>query len=91
LKNSKSDGLFDKIAIYPNPASSEFKVRLQAPAKSEGSLQVFDLTGRLRRTGIIQRDSQWITIDAADLLPGIYFVSINDGERRYNEKIVVQH
>ena len=82
---------FYKIALYPNPANTELKVRLTAPAEHEGELSLMDLSGNVKLNGIIQKGTQWITPGTSDIFPGMYVIKINDGSKEYYRKVLVQH
>ena len=73
------------IDSWPNPASSAITFRLQAPANSELTLDVYDVTGRRlygwkgpsSRAG--ERSIEWNLQDfnGTDLQSGIYFVRMH--------------
>ena len=89
---NKSAGVcFFKIALYPNPANAEFKVRLKKPAEQEGQLSLMDFSGYAWKQGIIQKGTQWITIGTTDVFPGMYVVKIYDGSKEYYRKVLVKH
>jgi len=90
-KKSEADSTFAKIALYPNPTNTEFKVRLTAPAEHEGEFSLMDLSGNVKRSGVIPKGVLWITIGTSDIHPGIYVIKINDGSKETYKKVLVQH
>ncbi len=59
--------------------------------EQEGELSLMDLSGNVKRNGIIQKSTQWITLGTSDLFPGMYVIKINDGSKVYYRKVLVQH
>lgn len=80
-------GKTDAIAIYPNPTASTLTVDL---GTNKGTIQVFDLTGRLV-IATLNNNNSIQTIDFSNLQNGVYLLQINGEQWQKNEKIVVQH
>lgn len=58
------------LLLYPNPARQQLTIESSDPENS--SWQMFDLSGRMLRQGVLSAGKQTIAID--DLADGIYFV-----------------
>ncbi|MDX1651287.1 MAG: T9SS type A sorting domain-containing protein [Brumimicrobium sp.] len=72
------------FTIYPNPTSSQFRVRTSR--ELQGEIQVYDLNGRLIKTENIQQP-----VDVSNFEPGIYLVSVYaEGKLLKTKKLVVQ-
>lgn len=70
----------DQISLFPNPVSKDGFIRIQAqrPVQNE-SIRLFSFQGEELTTRIqYQRNSQIINIGKSNLIPGIYFLSINN-------------
>jgi len=73
------------ILIYPNPASTTLTINAEFRIKYV-ELKIFNAQGQLAlQSSIINQKS---TIDISALSPGIYIISIFDGERQVNGKFV---
>ena len=71
---------FEKgFAIYPNPATTEFRVNVNGDA----NVKIFDMTGRCVKDVNVVDDA---TVDIKDLNTGVYFVNVNGRV----EKLVVK-
>ncbi len=70
-----------QITIYPNPTTSVIQVTgLQEPSE----FQMFDLTGRIIKTGIIQNNR----IILSEFGDGLYYLSISSGDQKIIKKVV---
>jgi len=73
------------INMYPNPATTHFMIESHSAEKQ--LLNVFDVTGKLMHTQTIQNGMT--IIDANNLAPGIYNVSIWGNERVVNKRLLI--
>jgi hypothetical protein len=71
------------ISIYPNPANN--KITIETPT-AQGIYQLQDLTGKQLLSGIVTATK--FSLDISALSSGIYIISIFDGERQVNRKVV---
>lgn len=76
-----SENDFDKIIVYPNPASNKLYI---SGVKSSCNFEIFDLWGRVILHGEVINE-----IDIAGIEQGIYILRINDKNRTYDKKIWV--
>ncbi|WP_405383143.1 BspA family leucine-rich repeat surface protein [Maribacter sp. LLG6340-A2] len=68
----------NSLEIYPNPASTETMLSFKEPT-TVGTIQIFDVTGRLIRTvkgGLI--DQQGTPVNVLEIPTGTYFVKTTD-------------
>ena len=83
---------FDFTAIYPNPFNSTTTINFNVDLKSEISLQVFDLSGRIVGSlldGVIDQGSHSVEWSAADLATGLYLVNLQNGRQSVTRKIAL--
>jgi len=98
-----SDGLMDKnysclatsidhnlvevkeIKIYPNPASDFIKIKLPNDYKDNYTLQIINSVGQ-----IVYFTNKKTEINIQNLISGIYFVQVKNGQFNYTEKIIKQ-
>jgi hypothetical protein len=66
----------DQIAIYPNPASREFRVELPAFAQQELKLHLIDQVGHRQAAGVIRSGSKAAEVNVENLSEGIYILEI---------------
>ncbi|MDR1792791.1 MAG: leucine-rich repeat protein [Bacteroidales bacterium] len=64
----------DVLQIYPNPASSELKIK-NVQLKESENVEIVDILGRIQQTKIINQQSE-IILDISHLAKGIYFIKI---------------
>jgi hypothetical protein len=77
--------------VYPNPFRESVQVAWRSSVTGRVSVRVYDVLGR--EVVRLQNDMQIpgtrsVTIDGADLAPGVYFVEIRQGDARSVRKVV---
>lgn len=74
-----------QLNIYPNPATDILTIETQT---AKGIYQLFDITGKILLQGTVA--SPKFTLDISSLSSGVYFISVTDGQRQVNGKVVKQ-
>ncbi|MFT6411884.1 MAG: hypothetical protein ACJA15_002716, partial [Flavobacteriales bacterium] len=74
------------LGLYPNPATQETRVVLKRP--STGTLQVFDMRGRITYSKALNGEMSLI-IPVSNWQQGIYLVEWIDRNERHVRKLVV--
>lgn len=82
----KSESLDLKIFMYPNPATNFITIELTENVKT-ASVIISDVSGRKISEAQIS-NGYYSQVDVSALDKGIYFVEVNDGNRRSVEKLV---
>ena len=77
------------LAIFPNPATDQFSVRLPEPLAHDGALQIWDLAGRLIRNTPAAAGNDQLDADCSGLPAGTYLLELRAGERRYLGRLAV--
>lgn len=74
--------------VFPNPADTQTEVYLTAFANERGTLEVYDLSGRLILTNTVQLNEgeNYLNINCNDWMPNHYFVRIS-GEQ-FGEELI---
>lgn len=83
---------FDFMEIYPNPFNSSTSINFSVDIKSEISLKVFDLNGRLVGSiieGEIATGNHSVEWVANDLATGLYLVNLTNGKQSVTRKIAL--
>ncbi len=77
-----------KVSIYPNPAKTDFNIRVAADGKY--NITLFDMSGKLiANYGNISISGKTVNLPIKNLLPGKYFVNISqDGISTTKELLV---
>jgi hypothetical protein len=76
------------INIYPNPTTSTFTISLPNQSSLLNSqLKIYDVTGRVVHEQIITQKSEIIN---QHLAPGVYFVKVEEGEKNFTQKLIVE-
>jgi len=86
IKNS------DKVSIYPNPASSHISFRLPGNESitSRREFRIYDLFGRIVKSGIVSQDQERIFI--GDLVAGHYIIEFNSNkDKGYRGRFIRIH
>ena len=79
-------GSIGEVVLYPNPNQGQFTLRVQ-DAQWPVLYRVFDLQGRLLRTGRLMTETS--TIDLAHAEPGTYTIQFDLPNRTYSKGSVV--
>lgn len=82
-----------KVAIYPNPTSSQGKIEFVAKQSGKTTVELFNINGR--KVGVLfnekTKKGNLVSIDysAEQLRKGLYFAIIKNGSHQYKEKISI--
>jgi hypothetical protein len=77
-----------EVIIYPNPTHNTFTISFNEELRMQNAeLMIYDVTGRVVHQTTVNTKRQTLN---TNLLPGIYFVKVMDGERVFTEKVVVE-
>jgi hypothetical protein len=81
MGNSRPEAENSPVKVYPNPSNGTINIH----AVEGGTYQISDIAGRLVSSGKLDNHTQ---IDG--LKPGIYSLTIQSGDDRYTQKLVVE-
>lgn len=90
LVTSNSDVSEDKNVpiVFPNPFENEFQISMKNQGSFMSSYSVFDVTGKLIKSGEI--DTIFKNINIAGITSGIYILRVVSSENTYFFKIIKQ-
>ena len=77
------------VAVYPNPAVSNFNVALTETFGQNINIQVLSMSGQLIKT-VSTTNTGLINVDASSLSSGVYMVQISNGNQVVTRKINIQ-
>jgi hypothetical protein len=100
IRSDPSEGLEETMlqipnkcfSIYPNPVSTNATIRYILPNKTNLSLRVFDLTGRLVKTlysGEQIAGTHNMSLKSSELSKGIYFVTLQTNSVTKTQKLTI--
>ena len=81
MNNGNQEGENSPVKVYPNPSKGTVNIH----ATEGGTYQISDMSGRLVRAGKLDVLTQ---IDG--LNPGVYSLTIQSGDDRYTQKLMVE-
>lgn len=70
---------------YPNPCTDKLTIE----AQSVNNISVYNISGQLIKSVSTKPELTKIEIDVADLAKGVYFITIDKGDKTWSQKIVV--
>lgn len=73
----------DGINIYPNPTKTAFTVALDEPLLSQGTLQIYSLTGQLIFEEVFPAGQSKHLVQLPHQESGVYLVEVKAGEKVY--------
>ncbi|MDP3463335.1 MAG: T9SS type A sorting domain-containing protein [Bacteroidales bacterium] len=79
------------FAVYPNPANSMVTINLTDKLANNGSLKVFDQTGRLVFQQKTTPDQKQFQINLDQYSSGLYFIHHESGSHSGIQKLIIQH
>jgi hypothetical protein len=81
----------ETFEVYPNPADKEISVRIDLVGKSEYSIALFDINGRLVKQFSSGNSSLIKSFSVVDVTEGNYLVRVTSGETVLNKKVSIIH
>jgi len=79
-----------EIALFPNPATDHFAVRIREKVSSAVTLEIFDISGRKTRMFSLELSEKSLMVKGLDLEPGVYQVICEFGEVRKASKLLIR-
>jgi subtilisin family serine protease len=73
-----------ELKLYPNPAKDFVNIYIQGNVQSK--VRISSVTGKTIRLMTLDQESN--NIDVSDLPPGMYFISVEDGEEVVSKKLI---
>lgn len=78
----------EKLVAYPNPATNS--VAFTGDYQDQGTLRIYDLTGRFVREYKIDGSLTDVTINVEEVPRGMFVLEYTSGDKRYVQKISLQ-
>lgn len=90
LANESFTGL-DNFSIFPNPNSGNFNVKFNSNSSNQVEITVNDIRGRQVYNKTYNNNSLFNeNIQLNGVETGVYIVTVKDGDRKENKKIVIE-
>ena len=81
----------DNFRIYPNPTSGKIYIEIKSDGKEQYHIDIFDLTGRVLKTNLIEENGYFSKlIDISNLPKGSYFLILKSAKRYSVTRLVYQ-
>jgi hypothetical protein len=81
----------NKLNIYPNPVGDMLAIQCGSLHTTSIQIQVFDMQGKLIRSGQLNQGASSGFIDTRTLYNGEYILVLSDGTHRISKPFIVQH
>lgn len=76
-----------EIKVYPNPTTIEISIDLKTHSTEKHDINIYSVFGQKIKT--IREVNDIITVDISDLIDGIYFIVITNGQdKQWTKKII---
>lgn len=83
----------NSLWVFPNPAHGAVNFSLHTDITANVALQIFDYTGRMvlqEDKGILSKGAHTVSVNTAQLPPGLYFYRTRIGDEQLNGTLQVQ-
>jgi len=84
--SSVSESDFNRLNIYPNPASSTLNLDLEMNSGSVLGYTITDLNGKVLSNGTAAQAS----VDVSTWVSGVYFVNVETTKGSYAQKVLIK-
>ncbi|HRI26695.1 MAG TPA: T9SS type A sorting domain-containing protein [Chitinophagales bacterium] len=80
------------LQIYPNPGKGFFSLQVPQTPTTQMELSVFSIDGKLAHHQVINTPAgnMPVLLNLSDVSPGLYFVTLQNGNIRYTEKLIIR-
>jgi hypothetical protein len=86
--SSEELALSNETVVYPNPASTQVNIKLPDSLNGAVSnLKLLDIYGK--RLAVFTVNGIHSELDISGLVPGVYFIQVQNGEYSFQKKLVV--
>lgn len=86
----KDDDNFEKMMIYPNPASDELEIKLVLSENEKGELSIQGLNGKIYFLQSINGQKNTLSLETSKLQNGIYIVLFQpESGKSFLQKLVI--
>ena len=80
-----------QLAVYPNPATDELRLELPPAFGAEVQAELRNMEGRSVLDRQLTFTNNRATLSLPELVPGLYTLSLTDGERLAAGRVVIRH
>lgn len=88
VSSNFDEELESNIQIYPTLLLDKLTIKSSSSELSQFSIRVYNLVGNLVSNHIVQKNSKELNINTASWRDGIYFITLQDGNQIYTQKLI---
>lgn len=80
------------LSVWPNPSSDELNIELHGFEPGKWDISIVDLAGRtvsFKSTNVFA-EKDIIKLNIVDILPGMYFLNLNNGKKSWVKQVAIQ-
>jgi len=87
---STTDFAFENYSLWPNPTDGGFNLTFKPDSNESVNVSLFDLRGRLINQNVFENPSSTFSesFDYRSITPGVYFVTVKNGNKQMTSKLV---
>lgn len=78
-----------QIRVFPNPAADLVAIQVGQVVTADLAVELFDISGKLVKTGTLQKGQTIAYFDVQTIYEGIYWIHISSGTFRATEKVLI--
>jgi hypothetical protein len=76
------------LSLFPNPAAEFLTIQLEAAAGSTTDIRIYNLNGNVIKSKTVNSFGSQVTILMEGIKPGLYFVEVINGNKRFIKRFV---
>ena len=80
----------ESLKVFPNPAAETVFVQADFNSNEPAQLTMYDFSGKEVYRQTISALGEMTQIDVSDFPSGMYFISVNNGESRFQKTVVIE-
>lgn len=85
----KASNIVNSVTVFPNPTSDLIAIQINGLLRSDLTVNLYDLSGRLVKSTNVRQGSTIWYLDTRTLYNGEYVVQISDGEHTISESVII--
>jgi|GEM_PF-1098149 len=84
VENKEVNDFSSSISIYPNPTHDIVNIQINENNRTDYDVEIVNIFGQV----IIHHNTQLVDINIEKLNPGLYFLNVKNGRKKYSTKFI---